>query len=100
MRNLYIDSNKYAIVAGSGPSLKEIDYTRLPPPPVVDNVSFDINNYDIFRCNQFYFEDKYYLGKKIKFAFANPNVLFEQSYTYKALIYTQEYKIDNIVVSN
>lgn len=33
MRNLYIDSNKYAIVAGSRPSLKEIDYTRLPPPP-------------------------------------------------------------------
>ena len=34
-KNENIDSNKYAIVAGNGPSLKEIDYTRLPPPPVV-----------------------------------------------------------------
>ncbi len=36
----------------------------------------------------------------MNFAFANPSVLFEQSYTYKTLTYTQEYKIDNIVVSN
>ena len=33
-KNENINSNKYAIVAGNGPSLKEIDYTRLPPPPV------------------------------------------------------------------
>ncbi|WP_281651121.1 hypothetical protein [Helicobacter bilis] len=34
-KNDNINSNKYAIVAGNGPSLKEIDYARLPPPPPV-----------------------------------------------------------------
>ena len=38
------------VVAGNGPSLKEIDYSRLP------------EKFDIFRTTQFYFEDKYYLG--------------------------------------
>ncbi|MDD7296696.1 MAG: hypothetical protein PUG77_05345 [Helicobacter bilis] len=27
------NANRCAIIAGNGPSLKEIDYTRLPPPP-------------------------------------------------------------------
>lgn len=45
------------IIAGNGPSLQSINYQRLP------------KKYDIFRCNQFYFEDKYYLGKNIKTAF-------------------------------
>lgn len=39
------------IIAGNGPSLQSINYQRLP------------KKYDIFRYNQFYFEDKYYLGK-------------------------------------
>ncbi|EAJ3978590.1 alpha-2,3 sialyltransferase, partial [Campylobacter jejuni] len=51
---------KKAIIAGNGPSLLSIDYSRLP------------KNYDLFRTNQFYFEDKYYLGKKVNFAFSNP----------------------------
>ncbi len=95
------NANRCAIIAGNGPSLQEIDYTRLPPPPHSScNASFDINNYDIFRCNQFYFEDKYYLGKEVKFAFAIPPFLFEQSYTYKTLLYAKEYEIENIVVSD
>ena len=44
---------KPIIIAGNGPSLKEIDYKRLP------------KEYDVFRCNQFFFEDKYYLGKDV-----------------------------------
>ncbi|TLD84148.1 alpha-2,3-sialyltransferase [Helicobacter trogontum] len=84
----HLGFNKYAIICGNGPSLAEIDYKRLPL------------EYDVFRCNQFYFEDKYYMGKRVKFAFANPSVLFEQSYTYRTLSYTKEYEIDNIVVSN
>ncbi len=35
MTILQVDSKRCAIVAGNGPSLKEIDYTRLPPPPIV-----------------------------------------------------------------
>ena len=80
--------NNMCVVAGNAPSLAEIDYNRLPL------------DYDVFRCNQFYFEDKYYLGKKVKFAFANPFVLFEQCYTYKTLLYKNEYEIENIVVSD
>lgn len=48
---------KKAIIAGNAPSLKNIDYTLLP------------QDYDVFRCNQFYLEDKYYLGKKLKAVF-------------------------------
>lgn len=55
---------KNVIIAGNGPSLKEIDYSRLP------------NDFDVFRCNQFYFEDKYYLGKKCKAVFYNPIFFF------------------------
>ena len=101
MTNLQVDSKRCAIVAGNGPILIEIDYTRLPPPPHSScKASFDINNYDIFRCNQFYFEDKYYLGKKVKFAFTIPAFLFEHYYTHRTLTYMEEYEIDDIVVSN
>ncbi|EAI4335337.1 alpha-2,3 sialyltransferase [Campylobacter jejuni] len=76
---------KKAIIAGNGPSLLSIDYSRLP------------KNYDLFRTNQFYFEDKYYLGKKVNFAFSNPGVFIEQYYTLNNLIYNNEYQIDNIL---
>ena len=48
------NQSKSVIIAGNGTSLKSIDYSLLP------------KDYDIFRCNQFYFEDHYFLGKKIK----------------------------------
>ncbi|MBM0636718.1 alpha-2,3 sialyltransferase [Campylobacter sp. VicNov18] len=76
------------IIAGNGPSLKEIDYTRLPL------------EYDVFRCNQFYFEDKYYLGKKCKAVFYNPTLFFEQYYTLKHLIDKKEYETELIICSN
>ncbi|MBZ7945635.1 alpha-2,3-sialyltransferase, partial [Campylobacter sp. RM10532] len=76
-----------AVICGNGPSLKEIDYKRLP------------KEYDVFRCNQFYFENKYYLGKNIKYAFFNQGVFLEQYYTAKKLIENQEYFIENIICS-
>lgn len=79
---------KKVIIAGNGPSLKEIDYSRLP------------NDFDVFRCNQFYFEDKYYLGKKCKAVFYTPNFFFEQYYTLKHLIQNQEYETELIMCSN
>ena len=39
---------KPIVIAGNGPSLAQIDYSLLP------------QDYDVFRCNQFYFEDKYF----------------------------------------
>ncbi len=91
-KNENINSNKYAIVAGNGPSLAEIDYTRLPPPPR----SCDTNNYDVFRCNQFYFEDKYYLGKNIKAATFATQTLAEQLYTTFHLNSNNEYNIESV----
>ncbi|EAI4685171.1 TPA: alpha-2,3 sialyltransferase [Campylobacter coli] len=76
------------IIAGNGPSLKEIDYLKLP------------DDFDVFRCNQFYFEDKYYLGKKCKAVFYNPSLFFEQYYTLKHLIANQEYETELIICSN
>ncbi|HEB9332440.1 TPA: alpha-2,3 sialyltransferase [Campylobacter coli] len=76
------------IIAGNGPSLKEIDYSKLP------------DDFDVFRCNQFYFEDKYYLGKKCKAVFYNPSLFFEQYYTLKHLIANQEYETELIICSN
>lgn len=51
---------KAVIVAGNGESLSQIDYRLLP------------KNYDVFRCNQFYFEERYFLGNKIKAVFFTP----------------------------
>ncbi|AJC88165.1 alpha-2,3-sialyltransferase [Campylobacter insulaenigrae] len=79
---------KNALICGNGPSLREIEYEKLP------------KNYDVFRCNQFYFEDKYYAGKNIQYAFFNPYVFFEQYYTIKNIIDKDEYDIKNIVCSS
>lgn len=78
----------HVIVAGNGPSLCSVDYTRLP----ID--------YDVFRCNQFYFEDKYYLGRKVKRAFFNPSVFSEQFYTAYQLSQQGDYEIEQVVLSN
>ncbi|MPV79156.1 alpha-2,3-sialyltransferase [Campylobacter hepaticus] len=75
------------IIAGNGPSLKTINYQRLP------------KEYDVFRCNQFYFEDKYHLGKNIKAVFFNPGVFLEQYHTTKQLQFNNEYTIDKIICS-
>ncbi|EOW3520759.1 alpha-2,3-sialyltransferase [Campylobacter coli] len=77
--------NNAVVVAGNGASLKEIDYSRLP------------KEFDVFRCNQFYFEDKYYLGRKVKAAFSFPGVFFEQYYTLNTLMQNKEYYCENIV---
>lgn len=78
--------NKALVVSGNGPSLTEIDYARLPL------------EYDVFRANSFYFEEKYFLGKKITAAFALAHKMLENYYTLKNLIQNGEYIIDNIIV--
>lgn len=78
---------KKLIIAGNAPSLKAIDYQRLP------------EEFEVFRCNQFYFEDKYYLGDTIKAVFHNPMLFFEQYYTLKQGL-TKEYQFDLIFCSN
>ena len=78
---------KPIVIAGNGPSLTNIDYTRLP------------SDFDVYRCNQFYFEDKYFLGKYITGVFFNPHIFFEQYYTLKQLIIREEYSCENIYCS-
>lgn len=49
-----INESKAVLIAGNGPSLGQIDYNRLP------------KEFDIFRCNQFYLEEEYFVGKKLR----------------------------------
>lgn len=83
--NLIFTCKKAVLIAGNGPSLKEIDYSRLP------------EKYDVFRCNSFYMEDKYYIGKKIKAVFFSINHFFCDYYTMQKLLQNDEYEIENIV---
>ncbi len=75
-------NKKPIVIAGNGPSLAQIDYRRLPA------------DFDVFRCNQFYFEDKYFLGKKVTGAFFNLHVEKQQYFNYKILEQRKEYIID------
>ena len=70
---------KAIVIAGNGPSLKEIDYRRLP------------KEYDIFRCNQFFFEDKYYLGKEVTGFFIGEDIFPSLFNTAIILESLQEY---------
>ncbi|NBI12888.1 CMP-Neu5Ac--lipooligosaccharide alpha 2-3 sialyltransferase [[Haemophilus] felis] len=79
---------KSVIISGNGLSLAKIDYSLLP------------DDYDVFRCNQFYFEDHYFLGKKVKAAFFNASVIFEQYYTFNQLNKRKEYECENFIISS
>lgn len=88
MEKQIIRSSDNVIVAGNGPSIKEIDYNKLP------------NSFDVFRCNQFYFEDSYFLGEKVKAYFFNPVLAIEQYYTIHKIKEKTEYTIEHLIVSN
>ncbi len=75
---------KPIVIAGNGPSLAQIDYRRLPA------------DFDAFRCNQFYFEDKYFLGKKVTGAFMRLHNIKHQFFNLKTLEHRGEYQIENI----
>ena len=73
-----------AVIAGNGPSLARIDYARLP------------QEFDVYRCNQFYFEEKYYLGKRVQGVLFHPDIFYEQYYTLKNLEARGEYEFEEI----
>lgn len=75
---------KCAVIAGNAPSLKQIDYSLMP------------EDYDVFRCNQFYFEEQYFLGKKVKGVCFATQMAFEQIYTMLHLHAKGEYEIEHI----
>ena len=70
---------KPIVIAGNGPSLKDIDYTRLP------------KEFDVFRCNYFFLEDKYFLGNKITGYFFGNGIIQSLFNTSVALESKQEY---------
>ena len=75
---------KPIVIAGNGPSLKDIDYKRLP------------KDYDIFRCNDFFYEDKFYLGRTVtqaQFARLNYARVFSTLYTLEK---NNVYKVENL----
>ncbi|MBF7044905.1 alpha-2,3-sialyltransferase [Campylobacter volucris] len=78
-------NKKSVVITGNGCSLKNIDYTRLP------------QEYDVFRSNHFYAEDKYYIGKKIKMALFVVPYFFNEYYTINKLISNKEYECEHIV---
>ncbi|WP_285657594.1 alpha-2,3-sialyltransferase, partial [Helicobacter bizzozeronii] len=78
---------KPLIIAGNGPSIKDLDYSLFPP------------DFDVFRCNQFYFEDKYYLGKEVRGVFFNPSVFDVQMRTARELSLRQEYYFEDLFCS-
>lgn len=85
---MHCRTKKHAVVAGNAPSLAKIDYSRLPL------------EFDAFRCNQFYFEDKYYLGKDIKSVSFAEKMCFEQIYTSLILKDRKEYNIESVFLPN
>ncbi|WP_233706214.1 alpha-2,3-sialyltransferase, partial [Helicobacter felis] len=72
---------KPLIIAGNGPSIKNLDYSFFPP------------DFEVFRCNQFYFEDRYYLGNEVKACFFNPSVFELQMNTARILDGRNEYAL-------
>lgn len=53
-------------------------------------------NFDVFRCNQFYLEDQYYLGKEIKGVFYNPAIFKQQYFTLHHLQERGEYEVEDV----
>lgn len=86
MINFKRDSDNL-VVAGNGPSLKNIDLNSLP------------SDFDVFRCNQFYAEKQYYLGKKIKLVMFNPQFIYSQLKTINEIQKRKEYDIDYICLN-
>ncbi|ULO02439.1 alpha-2,3-sialyltransferase [Campylobacter sp. RM5004] len=86
MINFKRDSDNL-IVAGNGPSLKNIDLNSLP------------SNFDVFRCNQFYAEKQYYIGKNIKLVMFNPQFIYSQLKTIQEISKNQEYEIEYICLN-
>ena len=71
------------VIGGAGPSLTCIDYSRLP------------KSFDTFRLNNFFFEKKYYLGKRITHYFTDYGFLKRQFFNLWNLSERGEYSVEN-----
>lgn len=91
-------SPKYALIAGNAPSLAKINYSRLPVCKANQNSTKDFfQDFAIFRTNQFYCEAKYFLGKRVDYAFLTPQYMLENHFTHSFLKFRGEYEISHSV---
>lgn len=84
---MFYKTSDNAVILGSGPSIKNINYFNIP------------KDYDVFRCNQFYLEDKYYFGRCVDLYFVTGPMLKHQLKTIDFLTENKEYTIRNIIVT-
>lgn len=83
-----MNSSRNIIIAGNGPSLTKIDYSRMP------------EEYEVARLNNFFFEDKYYLGKRVDYYLTDATILDGEYLNLYKLQEKKEYDIGKILVSN
>jgi len=76
--------SKKIIICGCGPSITRIDYRRFPKDAAV------------FRMNNFFFEDKYYAGRKVDYYYTDFGFLRNQFFNLYNLNENKEYDIDTI----
>lgn len=79
---------KSIIIAGNGPSLAFIDYRRYP------------YSAKVFRLNNFFFEDKYYVGKDVDYYMCDLGYLEGMYFNLYNLNENGEYNIKDIYITN
>lgn len=70
------------LVCGNGPSCKEIDYTRVP------------EDVKVMRLTSFYFEEKYYAGKRVDYYVDYAKRLAESYFNMRMIHNKNEYDFD------
>lgn len=82
------NEEKSIIIAGNGPSLAHIDYRRLP------------ENAKILRLNNFFFEDKYYLGQNVDYYLTDAGYLEGMYFNLHNLNESRQYNIKDVYITN
>lgn len=82
------NEEKSIIIAGNGPSLAYIDYRRMP------------KNAKILRLNNFFFEDKYYLGQNVDYYLTDVGYLEGMYFNLHNLNERRQYNIKDIYITN
>lgn len=75
---------KKLLITGNGPSISKINYSRLP------------KDADVFRLNNFFFEEEYYVGKRVDYYLTDIGFIKGQFYNLYNLKVNNEYVIDKI----
>ena len=82
------NEEKSIIIAGNGPSLAHIDYRRMP------------KNAKILRLNNFFFEDKYYLGQNVDYYLTDAGYLEGMYFNLHNLNERRQYNIKDVYITN